>query len=156
MKRIKYIEDFEKWQREFSFFYPIKVRFSETDLFGHLNNSSAFIYLEEARIEFLKHIGLMGKYLASDNDLICVAADMQCDYLKQIYFDERINVYVKANFIGNSSVDLHYLAKNEQGETCLTGRGALVQISKATGKGVSWSGEERNLLKTPRSVQISS
>lgn len=32
----------------------VKVRFCETDALGHINNTSYFIYLEEARIAFLK------------------------------------------------------------------------------------------------------
>lgn len=152
LKKIKYIDDFEKWEGEFNFYRTIQVRFSETDMFGHLNNSAAFVYLEEARIEYLKYIGLMKKYLEPETDFMCVAADMQCDYLKQIFFDEKISIYVKAQSIGNSSVDLHYLAKNEKGEVCLTGRGALVQISKATGKGSPWTDEEKALLQSPQTI----
>lgn len=153
-KNINYIDKFEKWEEEFSFFRTIKVRFSETDMFGHLNNSSAFVYLEEARIEYLKHIGLMKKYLEPNNDLMIVAADMQCDYLKQVYFDEKLSVYVKAQSIGNSSVDLHYLAKNEKGEPCLSGRGILVQISKVTGKGSPWTNEDKILLQRPQTIGL--
>lgn len=32
----------------------VNVRFSETDALGHINNTSYFIYLEEARMKFLK------------------------------------------------------------------------------------------------------
>lgn len=153
-KKIKYIDEFDKWESEFTFFRSIKVRFGETDMFGHLNNSSAFIYLEEARIEYLKHIGLMKKYLEPNSDLMCVAADLQCDYLKQVYFDEKISVFVKAQTIGTSSVDLHYLAKNEKGEACLSGRGALVQISKVTGKGFPWTDKEKELLQSPQTMGL--
>ena len=47
------------WREEFSFKVPVKVRFSETDMFGHVNNTVPFTYFEEARMEFLKSIGLM-------------------------------------------------------------------------------------------------
>ena len=36
MSKISYIEDLMSWSNEFSFFEPVKVRFSETDMFGHL------------------------------------------------------------------------------------------------------------------------
>ena len=35
----------------------ISVRFGETDALGHINNTSYFIYLEEARIRFFESIG---------------------------------------------------------------------------------------------------
>lgn len=43
MKSVNYIDNMDQWRSEFSFFTPIKVRFSETDMYGHVNNVSAFI-----------------------------------------------------------------------------------------------------------------
>lgn len=126
MKSIDYIHDFEQWQSGFSFSLPIKVRFSETDLYGHVNNTSVFIYFEEARIEYLNSLGLF-KELGQD-ELGFVVADLQCNYLRQMYFNEIIHFYVKVESVGNTSFDIHYMAKNEKGEITLTGRGRLVTI----------------------------
>ena len=40
-----------------------------------------------------------------------VVADLQCNFIKQIYFDEQLKVYVKAGSVGNSSLDLHYMVQ---------------------------------------------
>ncbi|WP_040286255.1 acyl-CoA thioesterase [Sporosarcina koreensis] len=138
-----YIENFEEWQEGFRFSVPIRVRFSETDMFGHLNNTVTFAYFEQARIDYLKHIGLMNDWLDPDGDCIPVVADLQCDYMKQVFFDETVDVHVKAGSIGRSSVDIHYMGKNEKGDIVFTGRGAMVQISKKTGSGVPWSEHEK-------------
>lgn len=132
MGAIPYIEDFEEWKSEFSFYIPIKVRFSETDMFGHVNNVSAFIYFEEARIEFLKSKGLFSD--PQTEQAIPVVADLQCNFLKQMYFDMTIRLYVKVARVGTSSFDIHYMALNEEDHICLTGRGRLVSIDKETGK----------------------
>ena len=58
MKRISYIEDFEQWENGFSFYNPVKVRFGEVDMFGHVNNVVAFTYFEEARIALFKELDL--------------------------------------------------------------------------------------------------
>lgn len=58
MKKISYIENLASWEKDFSFYIPVKVRFCETDMFGHMNNGVAFTYFEEARIEFLKSLVL--------------------------------------------------------------------------------------------------
>ncbi|WP_317843074.1 acyl-CoA thioesterase [Ornithinibacillus gellani] len=132
MKAISYIDNLLEWQQAFSFRIPIKIRFSETDMFGHVNNVSPFIYFEEARIEFMKMIGLFGDL---DNPTgVPVVADLQCDYHKQMYFGESIDMYVKANHVGNTSFDLHYMAINEEKEICLTGRGRIVHIHPNDGK----------------------
>ncbi|WP_102691139.1 acyl-CoA thioesterase [Rummeliibacillus pycnus] len=131
-----YINNFEEWKKEFSFYVPVQVRFSETDMYGHLNNTVPFVYFEHARIEFFNHLGLMQKWLESETDNIPVVADIQCDYVKQVFFEEKLKVYVKIATIGNSSIDLHYLGVNEQDEVCFTGRGTVVQMNPKTGKSV--------------------
>ncbi|MCA0147392.1 acyl-CoA thioester hydrolase [Bacillus sp. V-88] len=152
MKHFTYIEDIETWQQEFSFSIHIKVRFSETDMFGHMNNTVPFTYFEEARIEYLKHIGFMQNWVKPEHDTIPVVADLQCDFVKQVFFDETLKVYVKADRVGRSSVDLHYMGLNEEEQVCFTGRGTMVQISKETGKGVPWTEEMKAKLHSEKVV----
>ena len=146
MGKMEYVDDLVAWEEGFEFYYPVKVRFSETDLFGHLNNTVPFIYFEQARIEFFKSKGFFHNWLSKDSDTIPIVADLQCDFLKQVYFDEDLRVYVKVNEIGNSSADLHYMVEKENDEICLAGRGAIVQLSKKTGKGVPWPEDIRDLF----------
>ncbi|MGX4669837.1 acyl-CoA thioesterase [Cerasibacillus sp. JNUCC 74] len=132
--RISYIEDVDKWRSTFTFFIPIKVRFSETDLFGHMNNTASFIYFEQARIEYLKLLGLFNS--SGEIEAIPVVSDLQCNYLKQVYFDQTLHVYVKAQHVGNTSADIHYMVLDDKQEIALTGRGRLVYIHVQTGKPV--------------------
>ena len=130
--RIDYIENLEIWRSEFNFHVPIKVRFSETDMYGHMNNVSPFIYFEEARIAYIEHCGVLMDM--SNKEEAIIVADLQCDYLKQIYFNEKLMLYVKTASTGNTSFDLHYMALKEDGEIVLTGRGRIVYINPQTGK----------------------
>lgn len=134
MKNISYIDNYEQWLSSFSYSYPIKVRFSETDAFGHLNNTKVFVYFEEGRIEFLKEIGLMEEWLTQPSEIIPVTSDLQCNFLQQVFFDDLLQVLVKVASIGSTSCDLHYLIKNQNGDVCITGRGRMVQVHKKTGK----------------------
>ncbi|MFJ8262369.1 acyl-CoA thioesterase [Rummeliibacillus sp. NPDC094406] len=137
-----YINNFEEWKQEFSFYVPIQVRFSETDMFGHLNNTVPLIYFEQARTEFFNNLGLMQKWVESGTNDIPVVADIQCDYVKQVFFEEKLKVYVKISTIGNSSIDLHYLGVNDRDEVCFTGRGTVVLMNSKTGKSVPWDAEQ--------------
>lgn len=141
MGKTSYIEDFEKWKEEFSFYTDIKIRFSETDMFGHVNNVSPFIYFEQGRIEFLAEKGLT----ASDSTIL-VVADLQCDYLHPLYFGDTLRLYVKANSVGNSSIDIHYLGVNGDGKDCLIGRGNLVSVDPVSGKPVPIPEETREQI----------
>ena len=143
-----YIEDLEEWKSDFQYYYPVTVRFSETDAFGHLNNTVAFVYFEHARIQFFKEVGLMQLWMSQAVDSIPVTADLHCDYLKQVFFDENLQIGVKVSRIGHSSLDLHYMVLNERKEMCMSGRGSIVQISKKTGKSIAWDNKSVSALKT--------
>lgn len=145
--RASYIEDVASWEQDFSFYTEVSVRFSETDMYGHLNNTVTFAYFEYARIEYFKHINFMNEWLNPNGEKIPVVADLQCDYVQQVFFDEKLRIYVKASTIGSSSVDIHYMAKNEKGEMVFTGRGTIVQIDKKTGKASQWNEKEREVFK---------
>lgn len=145
--RAAYIKEMQQWQEEFKFYAPVHVRFSETDMFGHVNNTVPIAYFEYARIEFMKEVGLMQAWLSKDSDLIPVVADMQVDFVQQVFFDEQLKIYVKVASIGNSSADVHYWAVNGKGDTCFTGRGTIVQISKTSGKGHPWNEQEKAMLR---------
>lgn len=145
MYKISYIDDFEQWKREFKFFIEVKIRFSETDMFGHVNNVSPFIYFEEARIEFLRQIGVFTKI--KDSESVPVVADLQCNFLEQMFFGEKLLLFVKANKVGSSSIDLHYMGVKENGNVCFTGRGNLVNINPTTGKSIPLTEDEKKKLR---------
>ncbi|WP_087971836.1 acyl-CoA thioesterase [Oceanobacillus rekensis] len=130
--RINYIDNLEGWRSGFNFHIPIKVRFSETDMYGHVNNVSPFIYFEEARIDYLQDLGIVTDI--SNKDSAIIVADLQCDYWKQIYFNEELKLYVKVASAGNTSFDLHYMALKEDDDIVLTGRGRIVHINPQTGQ----------------------
>lgn len=154
MGKISYIENLDEWQRSFHFFRRINVRFCETDMFGHLNNTVPFIYFEEVRTEFLQSLGFMDYWTSKESSEIPVVADLQCDFLKQVFFGDELYVYVKVHDIGRSSVDLHYAAKKDNKEVVFVGRGTLVQINKHTGKSVPWSDEMRQKLQQSQTMLV--
>lgn len=141
-----YIEDLEQWEKEFTFYTEEIVRFSDVDMYGHLNNVVPFSYFEHARIEYFKSLNIKNNWGSQEEQKIPVVADIQCDYLKQVYYGEKLRVYVKTARLGNSSIDLHYMVKNEKGKIVLTGRGALVQIDKETGRPAPWTEEQKIIL----------
>ncbi|MFN2747736.1 MULTISPECIES: acyl-CoA thioesterase [Bacillus] len=142
MKLPEYIEEpFEKWCRSFSFFDEVSVRFSETDMFGHMNNVTPFIYFEEARISYFKHLQTMDRL--GESRTIPVVASQQCDYFRQVMLHENLKIGVKTAAVGNASLTLHYLAINDAGEPCFTGKAVMVQIAKDTGKPENWTDEQK-------------
>src|SRR5699024_3386690 len=63
----------------------IKARFCETDALGHVNNTSYFVYLEQARVEFFEELGApMGM-----SEWPFILGHISCDFLRQVYFNQR-------------------------------------------------------------------
>ncbi|MGE7092930.1 acyl-CoA thioesterase [Lysinibacillus sp. NPDC048646] len=142
--KASYIGDFQEWAKDFLFFIEVRVRFSETDMYGHMNNTVSFTYFEQARIDYFKHLGVLMPSAIDENVKgIPIVADLQCDYVKQVFFDDVIRVFTKVAKVGNSSMDIHYLAKNQKDEVCFTGRGTVVQMDPRTGRSVPISEEEK-------------
>ena len=140
-----YIEDFDEWAKQFKFSVPLTVRFSDVDLYGIVNNAITISYLEYARIEFLKQVQLMEDWLDLEGETAPVIADLQCDYVMPIVYDDKLLIYVKVHRVGNSSVDIHYLGKKVTGEVVFTARTSMVQVHKKTGKGFPWTEQEKEL-----------
>lgn len=107
----------------------IRVRFSETDMLGHVNNGSYFIYLEEARIDFFN--SLAGEM--NQEDWRIILASVKCDFLKQAYFNEQLRVDTQVAKIGNSSFQVVQPIVNvATGETVARGESTVVHFNYET------------------------
>jgi acyl-CoA thioester hydrolase len=76
----------------------IQVRFNDTDMLGHLNNTAYALYAEQARVEFFRSLG-MGR-------ISLILAHISLDFRKQVTFGDKVQVETKVSKVGNSSVTL--------------------------------------------------
>lgn len=150
MKPIDFIQpDVEQWLDQFQFTTPLRVRFSETDAFGHVNNVSYMTYFEQGRLDYFDHLGLFQQFLQEDYPTFVVVADIHCHYLKQIYFHQALLLKVRTAKIGRTSLDLQYAIQDEKSSDLLAvARGMIVHVNKRTGKSVPWSPEMRAIVET--------
>ena len=88
----------------------IQVRFCETDLVGHVNNVSYFIYFEQARVDFVKMLGT--SMFTSDWTLAVVS--LHCDYINQAYFDQILEITTSVSRIGEKSFTLVHEIKDKK------------------------------------------
>ena len=81
----------------------VRVRFSETDALGHVNNVSYFIYMEQARVDFLKSLG----FDFTNQDRFVALVSAKCDYISQAYFDQEIEIETYVDKVGGKSFTLN-------------------------------------------------
>lgn len=82
----------------------VNVRFSETDALGHINNTSYFIYLEEARIRFIESLG----YNMDTTEWKFILASTKCDFLSQGYFNQTLVIKTYVSKIGTKSFQIEH------------------------------------------------
>jgi acyl-CoA thioester hydrolase len=132
MKKETFVQpDPPGWMEKFQFSTLIKIRYCETDMLGHVNNVSYFMYFEQGRIEYFEHLGLTDELFGEEK--VSVVADLECQYFAQMYLRDPLKLHVRVARIGRSSLDIEYaITVNDQLKAA--GRGAIVLIDTKSGK----------------------
>lgn len=110
---------------------PIELRFSDLDLYGHVNSVVYFSYLETARVKLFKDF--FGEL--TENHIFTLVARAECDYKLPILFGDELIVTVTIPRIGNSSFDIDYRLHDSKEKVYATARTTLVcfdNIKKVT------------------------
>lgn len=96
----------------FRFFHPIEVRYGDLDPQGHVNNASYLTYLEQARIAYIRQLGLW----PSDSflDIGIILADAQLTFRSPILFGQPVRAGVRVTRLGNKSLSMEYRLEDEQ------------------------------------------
>lgn len=129
------------------FYYPVKVRFVETDAQGHVFFSHYLTYFDVGLTEYMHAIGFSYQdLLAMGLDMFYVASD--CQYHGRAYFDEVLHVHTRIEKIGNSSFTFQF-AIYEKGSDRLvtTGQVVAVVIDRATQEPVRAPEELRRAVR---------
>ncbi|EXX87135.1 thioesterase [Paenibacillus darwinianus] len=146
MSKAAFIQpDPQSWIAKFRFSTSIRVRYCETDMLGHVNNVSYFMYFEQGRIEYFENLHLTEE-LFSDKK-VSVVANLECQYLAQIYLRDPMRLHVRVARMGRSSLDIEY-ALAVRDELKAAGRGTIVLIDTATGKSTPIPDNAREMIAT--------
>lgn len=90
--------------------YPVRIRFHHVDRMNVVHNLWYFYFFEEARVEFLRALGMTvdeGTFVAHDRFFIVRNA---CDYFAPVFFDDEIQVLTRIVFVRNSSIGFEHAA----------------------------------------------
>lgn len=101
----------------------VTVRFCETDALGHINNTSYFIYLEEARIQFFESLG----YSMNTREWNFIVASTKCDFVNQGYFNQILTIKTYVTKIGTKSFEInHEIICSKTGQLIAKGNAIIV------------------------------
>lgn len=97
---------------EFHFFYAVEVRYGDLDAQRHVNNAKYLTYMEQARLEYVRHLGLWdGESFA---ELGMIVAEVQITYRAPIHFGQPVRVGARVARLGNKSMLWEYSIEDAQ------------------------------------------
>ncbi len=106
------------------FTVQMDVRFADLDMYGHVNSTTFFTYMETARVKlFMDTFQELTK-----KGILLVVVSAECNYKKEIFLNDKVFVTVSLDKLGNSSFDLTYDIHNGDGKLFAVGKTTLVAI----------------------------
>ncbi|MFI4958316.1 MAG: acyl-CoA thioesterase [Lysobacterales bacterium] len=112
----------------------IEVRWSDLDAFNHVNNATYLTYLEEARLQWLKHVP--GPWF--DEQSMPVLAASEVNYRQPIEWPARLHVELHCARLGNSSMTIaHRIVDADDANRLYSdGQVTLVWMNPVSGRSV--------------------
>ncbi|MCA9562367.1 MAG: acyl-CoA thioesterase [Myxococcales bacterium] len=106
---------------------PIQLRFSDTDMMGHINNGAFASYTEIGRIAFLNKYG-------SENPGV-VLARLAFDFKREVHLGDEVVLTTQCARLGRTSVTFEQVV-HANGEVAVIGEAVVVFIDLASRKPV--------------------
>jgi acyl-CoA thioester hydrolase len=91
----------------YKFYTPIKVRFNETDLQGHVNFGQYYFYFDAAVTEYMEATGYDYQMMLADNTDF-IYAESHCNYKSSARWPEILRVYTRISYIGRRSLRFEF------------------------------------------------
>jgi acyl-CoA thioester hydrolase len=129
---------------EFGLFRGLQTRWSDNDIYGHVNNVIHYSLFDTAVNQWLIEEELLDIRLGT---MIGLVADTRCSYFSQISFPDKVVAGIRIGHIGNSSVRYEIaLFRNDDEIAAAQGYFVHVYVDRETRKPVRLPEDWRDLL----------
>ena len=119
---------------EYCYALPVEVRFRDIDAMGHVNNAVYFSYMEQARMSYLRALGLMPERL---DETPFILAEATCRFKAPVPFGMPLVVRVRVAEMRDSSFFMDYSIEDQNtGRVMAIGRTVSVVYDYAASKSV--------------------
>lgn len=123
---------------------PVQLRFNDIDILGHLNNIVYLSLYDLAKAAFLRRLK---KDRIDWKKVECVIANINCSYIRPIFFGEEIEVLTRCIHIGERSFTLQQcLVESDTRDVRSICETVMVCFDPATGKSAPMSDSLREAL----------
>src|SRR5574344_2076026 len=91
----------------YSFDFPLRTRYVETDNMGIVHNSNYFRYFEQARVETMRQCGI-SYFDIEEKGVIMPVVEQYCRYLSTSHWDEELTIRTTIEEIPMAHLKLSY------------------------------------------------
>lgn len=107
---------------------PIQIRFGDTDMLGHINNSNYLSYMELARMSYINEVF---KDCIDWSHEGFIQANAIIDFKLPILVNDTVEVNVRTSRVGNKSLNMEYIfiKADKKGKQSLAAEGSTVIVA---------------------------
>jgi acyl-CoA thioester hydrolase len=107
----------------------VRVRYKETDKMGRVYHSNYFVWLDMARTEYLRELGISYKEMEEEG-FFFVVAETNCKYIRPLEFDDHVLIKTRIAETKKASVFFSYdLVNKEKDIVCAQANTKLVAVN---------------------------
>ena len=119
---------------DYKVFYPVTTRWSDNDIYGHVNNVTYYSYFDTVANRYLIEEGGLD---ITDGSIVGYVVNSGCQYHAPLTYPESVEAGVRVDRLGNSSVQ-YGIAIFRQGEdrACAHGHFVHVFVERAENRSV--------------------
>ena len=130
---------------DYRVFYPISTRWSDNDIYGHVNNVMYYSFFDTAANRYLIEEGGLD---INDGSIVGFVVNSGCEYHAPISYPEPIEAGLRIDRLGNSSVQYGIAIFKEGIEKAVAhGHFVHVFVDRAANKSVSIPPQLRTALE---------
>jgi len=115
----------------FTFDFPLRVYFEDTDAGGVVYHAQYVNYLERARTEWLRYLGFTNSELERKYKMLWVVSEMAVEFVRPARLDDSVNISVAIENLGR--VRCTFYQEIRRGEELLVKARVLVATVSANG-----------------------
>ncbi len=113
----------------------VRIRYSETDQMGVVYHGNYIQYLEMARVEWLRALGISYKEM-EENGVMLPVSQLSLKFISPAYYDDLLSVKVILSKIPTVRIEFDYEIRNENKKLICTANTVLAFVNITTRKPV--------------------
>ena len=124
---------------------PLRIDWSEMDLFGHVNNVAYFKYIQAGRVNYWEISMLTAIFGEKKTGPILLSTT--CQFRKPLHYPGNIVVESRIEFIKTTSFGIHHRILNEENEVAAEAHDVIVMYDFNKNEKIPVSDEFRNAVE---------